>query len=136
MAQKAAGGDIFAREDKPNLDVFYPADKVWQIAVVLGLANCYFFAYGSDAAFSSLPSFVLAFRNRLTAEHCQKVFYSACVAHIAEGAYALGTCLKRGCYSPLNTFKWTLSTLLFGFSSTSKLYAHGKVIKKASKKSQ
>ncbi|KAI8886279.1 hypothetical protein K501DRAFT_244552 [Backusella circina FSU 941] len=136
IAQKAAGGDIFAREDEPNLDVFYPADKAWQVAVVLGLANVYLFAYGSDEAFSALPSFVLDFRNRITAEHCQKIFFFACAAHITEGLYALGVCLKRGCYSPINTFKWTLSTLLFGFNSTRKLNAHGRVIKKASKKAQ
>ncbi|ORY99353.1 hypothetical protein BCR43DRAFT_489144 [Syncephalastrum racemosum] len=44
--------------------------------------------------------------------------------HIVEGLATVFICLRRGWYSPKNTIKWTLQTLLFGFGSLRQLKRH------------
>ncbi|KAI9469653.1 MAG: hypothetical protein EXX96DRAFT_586980 [Benjaminiella poitrasii] len=128
-----AVGNIFEDRADDILDVFYPADRFWQTAITIGMGANALLGYASDDFLSRLfPSFVVSFRNYLTADVISKIFRWAVVTHVAEGAVALVICLKRGWYSPVNVAKWTFSTVLYGFASMKKLLWHGKKV--ASKK--
>lgn len=133
----AAIGNIFATDEITPVptDVFYPADRFWQTTIALGMGANALLGYGSDDLLSRLfPSFILTFRNYLSAELIQSIFRWAVVTHVVEGVVALGICLKRGWYSPVNIMKWTGSTVLYGFASMSKLLGHAKKVKRAAKK--
>ncbi|GAA5801139.1 hypothetical protein HPULCUR_006581 [Helicostylum pulchrum] len=124
----AAIGDIFDSNGRGrDLDVFYPADQFWQTSIIVGMGLTALLSYSSDAFLSRLlPSAVLQFRNYITQGVFMSVFKWACIAHLLEGSVALGICLKRKWYSPINVLKWTLSTTLYGTASMSKLLKHGK----------
>ncbi|GAA5808905.1 hypothetical protein MFLAVUS_002304 [Mucor flavus] len=122
----AAIGDIF---DSNSLgrDVFYPADQCWQTFVKVGMGLTALLAYSSDAFLSRfLPPVVLQFRNYFTQDVLMSVFKGACTIHLIQGSIALGICLKRKWYSPVNVLKWTVSTTLYGAASMTKLLKHGK----------
>ncbi|KAI8639686.1 hypothetical protein BD408DRAFT_420916 [Parasitella parasitica] len=130
----AAIGDIFASNSAPSvpLDVFYPADRFWQTAIAVGLGVNALLGYASDEFLSRLfPSFVASFRNYLTPQLIQSIFNWAAAVHAVEGLVALGICLKRGWYSPVNILKWTVSTTLYGGASMIKLLGHGNKVKRA-----
>lgn len=87
--------------------------------------------FGAIFAFSSneylqrqFPAQVLALRNKVGKELAMKVWKGVFFVHLVEGAYTLLTCIRRGWYSPMNTIKWTLSSVLFGFGSLKKLNKH------------
>ncbi|KAI7898073.1 uncharacterized protein BX663DRAFT_270760 [Cokeromyces recurvatus] len=121
-----AVGNIFEEVKENTLDVFYPADRFWQAAITMGLGTNALLGYASDDFLRRLllPSSVVIFRNYLTMELIRKIFVTAIAVHIVEGLVALGICLKRRWYSPMNTFKWTLSTVLYGYASMTKLLGH------------
>lgn len=129
----AAIGDIFGSSDIRR-DVFYPPEQFWQTSIAVGLGITALLGYSSDTFLQRLfPSFVLTFRNFMTADLMRLILKSAGLIHVAEGVIALGICLKRKWYSPLNVFRWTLSTTLYGVASMSKLLKHGKMIKEKEK---
>lgn len=109
------------------LDVFYGADIMWQLLIAAGLGATAVLNYASDAYLArNFPLFVLDLRDALGAQTINYIWRGALAAHAIEGAITLGICLYRGWYSPLNTFKWTVSSLLFGYASLSKLVNHGR----------
>lgn len=132
----AAVGDIFGSSSSSvPLDVFYPADRFWQIAIAAGMGSTALLGYASDEFLARLLSnYAASFRNYLTPALLQSIFKWASIIHVTEGAIALGICLKRGWYSPENTLKWTVSTTLYGVASMSKLLGHGKKVERAAKK--
>lgn len=122
----AAIGDIFDSNGFGR-DVFYPADQFWKTSITVGMGLTALLGYSSDAFLSRLlPSVVLQFRNYFTQGVFMSVFKWACIVHLVEGSIALGICLKRKWYSPINVLKWTLSTTLYGAASMTKLLKHGK----------
>jgi hypothetical protein len=130
----AAIGSVFGT-DKERLDIFYPADRFWQLAISFGLGSNALLGYGSEELLQQvLPSFAMSIREYLTPGLIRNIFQVAVVIHLLEASVALNICLKRGWYSPLNILKWTGSTALYGFASMSKLVGHGKKVKKAAKK--
>ncbi|KAG2234941.1 hypothetical protein BDF21DRAFT_467106 [Thamnidium elegans] len=123
----AAIGNIFDSNDL-DLDVFYPPDRFWQTSIAVGMGLTALLGYSSDAFLSKLlPSVVLQFRNYITQDVIVSIFKWACIAHLVEGFIALGICLKRKWYSPINVLKWTTSTILYATASMSKLLKHGKI---------
>lgn len=102
-------------------DQFIAADVGWQVAIAAGMGTTALLAYADNA---TLPSFLLALRNSLGQQTIRYIWYGACTAHISEAVVALRICLHRGCYSPSNVFRWTLSTALFGYASMTKLLNH------------
>lgn len=111
------------------LDTFYPADPMWQILIALGMGATTVLALSSDDyLLRQFPASVLSFRQAIGHNIIQNIFRGAVACHVGEGLVALGICLRRGWYSPINVFKWTTSTLLFGFASMSKLLLHAKQV--------
>jgi hypothetical protein len=129
---------VFGTDKEPStvpLDVFYPTDKFWQLAITLGLGSNALLAYGSDEVLQRfLPSFAMSVREYLTPGLIRNIFHTAMVIHLLLASVAFGVCLRRGWYSPLNLFKWTGSAALYGSASLIKLFHHGKEVKKAAKK--
>jgi hypothetical protein len=87
------------------------------IVGVLGLTT-------NDYLKRQFPSQVLELRNRIGQDVFRKLWNGIVVIHLGEGAYTLLTCVHRGWYSPINTIKWTLSSILFGFGSLKQLKKH------------
>lgn len=127
----AAIGDVFGTRPAVERDAFYQADRFWQICIILGLGSNILLGYASDAY---LPSFVVNFRNYLTPELIRTELNWVGLVHLVEGSVALAICLKRNWYSPMNTLKWTGSTILFGVASMKKLMHHGRLVERANKK--
>lgn len=116
-------------EPSVPLDTFYPADLGWQLAITAGMGATALLAYASDAYLAEhFPGFVVNLRKTLGMHTIQWIWRAAATAHLAEGAVALVLCLRRGWYSPLNVFKWTMSTIMFGFASLSKLRKHARQV--------
>ncbi|RCH85492.1 hypothetical protein CU098_008424 [Rhizopus stolonifer] len=112
-------------------DTFDPPAQGWKTAIAVGLGLNALLGYGSDEFLhKALPSFALQLRDYLTPELTRSIFKWAVIAHVLEATIACAICVKRGWYSPLNTFRWTGYTFLYGFASMSKLIAHGKQVKK------
>ena len=111
------------------LDTFYPANPMLQILIALGMGATTVLALSSDEyLLRQFPESVLSFRQTIGHNTIQNIFRGACAIHVGESLVALGICLRRGWYSPINIFKWTTSTLLFGFASMSKLLLHAKQV--------
>ncbi|KAI8970266.1 hypothetical protein BDF20DRAFT_916094 [Mycotypha africana] len=135
----SAVGNLFENSVPKStpLDVFYPADRHWQLIITAGMGATALLGYASDDVLRRLfPSFVLSFRNYMTPELIQSIFFWASVTHVTESFVALCICLKRRWYSPLNILKWTGSTMLYGFASMRKLIGHGQKASLAKKKIQ
>jgi hypothetical protein len=82
-------------------------------------------AYSSDDYLQrQFPVQVLALRNKVGKELITKVWKGLVFVHLAEGAYTLLTCVRRGWYNPMNMIKWTLSSVLFGIGSLKQLKKH------------
>lgn len=134
----AAIGNLFDTDKKPPtvpLDVFYPADSFWQLAILFGLSSNALLGYGSEEHLQQfMPSFVMSIRQFLTPALIRNIFKTATAIHLFEGSVAFAICLERKWYSPINVLKWTASTALFGFASMTKLIGHGKKVKRGAKK--
>lgn len=82
-------------------------------------------AYSSDDYLQrQFPVQVLALRNKIGKELLTKVWKGLVFVHLVEGACTLLACIRRGWYSPINTIKWTLSSVLFGVGSLKQLKKH------------
>ncbi|KAF1801254.1 hypothetical protein V8B55DRAFT_1389761 [Mucor lusitanicus] len=112
-------------EPQVSLNSFYLPESKIMWSVGFGLSALALLACSSDAYLQrQFPAQVLAFRDKLGAELLYKIWKGAVIIHLAEGAYTFITCVRRGWYSPVNTIKWTLSSLLFGFGSLKQLKKH------------
>lgn len=123
-----ASTDIYTPpQPQVPLNSFYLPESKELIVVGASLLAYAVFANSSeDYLKRQFPSAVSELRNKIGAELVLKIWNGLVVVHLAEGAYTLLTCLRRGWYSPLNTVKWTLSSILFGFGSLKQLKKHAK----------
>lgn len=121
-----ASTDIYTPpQPQVPLNSFYLPKTRAMLTVGLSLAAAAVFANSSDDYLKrQFPSQVLELRNKIGADLVLNIWNGLVVVHLAEGAYALLTCLRRGWYSPLNTIKWTLSAILFGVGSLKQLKKH------------
>ncbi|KAI8983482.1 hypothetical protein BDB01DRAFT_835578 [Pilobolus umbonatus] len=118
-------------------DKFLAVDNIWMAIITPSLLIHAFFAYASDETLLRyLPIVAITFRNNISQSLIKSVLNWAVIVHVVEASIALGICMKRGWYSPMNTAKWTLSTLGFGVASMFKLLGHGKKVERSTKKSQ
>ncbi|KAI9246737.1 hypothetical protein BDA99DRAFT_526815 [Phascolomyces articulosus] len=129
-AAYASATDIYTPEEPAvPLDVFYPLplSKVIVTGVVIALPAI--LGYATDASLAHVP-ILLELREKYALRAIsQKVFRGLVVVHGFEAAIALITCVRRGWYSYINTFKWTLSTFVFGVGSMQLLQKHGKKVR-------
>ncbi|KAI8576710.1 hypothetical protein K450DRAFT_255775 [Umbelopsis ramanniana AG] len=116
------------------LDTFYPCNTGLAVAIVAGMGAVYYFSVSTPEDIKALPLPIQYF-HKLYPHHWYPIIWKAASGiHVAEGVVALGICLRRGWYSPVNVAKWTISTLLFGFGSMKKLMKHGREVRLGIKK--
>lgn len=134
----ASATDVYTPpQPQVPLDSFYlpPAPTMCVTVFVAGMVGI--FTYASDAyLLRQFPSQVLGLRNTLGPESVLKFTKGVIVAHLAESFYTFVTCLHRGWYGPINTLKWTTSSLMFGISSIQQLKKHAKRVVGLNKKSE
>lgn len=82
------------------------------------------------------PTQVLELRNMIGSEIALKCWKGLVFLHLSESLYTLVTCLHRSWYSPLNTIKWTASSLLFGIRSIQQLNRHARHVAGLHEKSE
>ena len=121
-----ASTDIYTPpQPQVPLNSFYLPETKSMLAVGVGLTLVALIANSSDAYLArQFPSQVLALRNKIGQGLLQTIWNGLVVVHLAEGAYQFVACVRRGWYSPLNTIKWTLSTILFGVGSLKQFKKH------------
>lgn len=107
------------------LNSFYLPENKIMLPVGIGLGVIALLAYGSDDYLKrQFPAQVLQLRNKVGVELIHKIWKGLAIVHLSEGAYTFVTCIHRGWYSPINTIKWTLSSILFGVGSIKLLKKH------------
>ena len=107
------------------LNSFYLPENKIMLPVGVGLGVIALLAYGSDDYLKrQFPAQVLQLRNKVGVELIHKIWKGLAIVHLSEGAYTFVTCIHRGWYSPINTIKWTLSSILFGVGSIKLLKKH------------
>ncbi|KAI7901987.1 uncharacterized protein BX663DRAFT_95834 [Cokeromyces recurvatus] len=107
------------------LNSFYLPDtnSMLMIGTFIGLLTL--FTYTSDDYLErQFPLQLLQVRTKIGTELLSKCFKGLTVLHLCEGTFTLLTCIGRGWYSPLNTLKWTLSSIFFGVGSLKQLKKH------------
>lgn len=121
-----ASTEVYTPEE-PNvpLNMFYLPRNSDMLNVGVLLGALVVLSHTSDDYLKrQFPPFVLTLRNSIGRNVLRQIWNGLVVIHAGESAFALITCIRRGWYSPLNTFKWTLSTFLFGIGSLSQLRKH------------
>ncbi|ORX51703.1 hypothetical protein DM01DRAFT_1337203 [Hesseltinella vesiculosa] len=111
-------------EPRVPLNIFYPVSRNDALSCALLFGSLAVFGYASDR---QLPGFLHPVRSSLLkVDSAKRILKGLAYVHTAEAVLALAICLRRGWYSTENTIKWTLSTLVFGVFSTSRLIKHGR----------
>jgi hypothetical protein len=116
------------------LDTFYACNPGIVVFVSVGMGLLYYFSRSTLEQIQALP-LPVQYVHKICPHHWYPTIWKvASGIHVAEGVVALGICLRRGWYSPLNVAKWTISTLLFGFGSMKELRRHGREVRHGVKK--
>ncbi|GAA5801219.1 hypothetical protein HPULCUR_006662 [Helicostylum pulchrum] len=124
----ASATDVYTPpQPQVPLNSFYLPQTSLMTTVGFSLGMVAVLAYCSDDYLQrQFPTQVLELRNTIGSQLIQKIWKTLVVVHLAESTFTLVTCIHRGWYSPLNTIKWTLSTMLFGFGSLLQLKKHAR----------
>lgn len=116
------------------LDSFYPCNTGLAVAIIVGMGFTYYFSVASPEDIKAMPLPIQYFHKIYPAHWYPTIWKVAAGLHIGESVVALGICLRRGWYSPVNVAKWTVSTFFFGFGSMKKLMKHGRDVRLGIKK--
>ncbi|KAI9487215.1 MAG: hypothetical protein EXX96DRAFT_615009 [Benjaminiella poitrasii] len=112
-------------EPQVPLNSFYLPDTNSMLVIGVGLGLFTLLTCTSDDYLErQLSPQLVTVRNRIGTDLLLKIFKGLAALHVCEGAFALLTCIRRGWYSPVNTAKWTLSSILFGIGSLKQLRRH------------
>lgn len=134
----ASATDVYTPpQPQVALDSFYLPKTASMLVVgfvvgMVGVLGC-----SSDAYLQrQFPAQVFELRNMIGPDLAFKLWKGLVVGHLGESLYTFTTCLHRGWYGPVNTIKWTASSLLFGFASIKQLNIHARDVIGLSKKSE
>jgi hypothetical protein len=115
------------------LDTFYGPNPALAAAIAAGMGILYYFSVTPAQKIQELPVAVQALHRIFPAHWYPTIWKGVAGIHVAESVVALGICLRRGWYGPVNVAKWTISTFLFGFGSMKKLRKHGRQVRRGIK---
>ncbi|KAI8086482.1 uncharacterized protein BX664DRAFT_360006 [Halteromyces radiatus] len=111
-------------ERQRKRDVFYHADRFWQIPIILGMCHLGYLA--ARSRIETGPWYAAQIQQIIGLHVIQWMWSISVGLHVGESLIACGICLHRGWYSSGNILRWTISTFFFGFASLSKLLKHGR----------